>query len=115
MTVTSGGGKVCGGAAAIGTKWLQLLSLLLLQCCCCCYYTPWFGNTAVIVSATARVAAASTDHYNIAGTSLRVSIRHNTKRDAPSCQHSISQIELHNSVRILYVAKDVWMELNLMK
>ena len=46
----------------------------------------------------AEKVANPTDQFDIDDSFLRVTIRHQTFHEIPSCQHRITQIELHNLV-----------------
>ena len=68
--------------------------------------TPYsYSSSSVVMVVDAEKVANPTDQFDIDDSFLRVTIRHQTFHEIPSCQHRITQIELHNlvSTRIHYI------------
>jgi hypothetical protein len=59
-------------------------------------YAPYSSSAVMVVDA--EKVANPTDQFDIDDSYLRVTIRHQTFHEIPSCQHRITQIELHNLV-----------------
>ena len=56
------------------------------------------SSSSVVMVVDAEKVANPTDQFDIDDSFLRVTIRHQTFHEIPSCQHRITQIELHNLV-----------------
>ena len=67
-------------------------------------YTPY--SSSVVMGVDAEKVANPTDQFDIDESFLRVTIRHQTFHEIPSCQHRITQIELHNLVP--YTTSSFW-------
>ena len=61
---------------------------------------PYFSSLVMIVEAENVVNP--TDQFDINSSYLRVTIRHQTFHEISSCQHRITQLELHNLVTYIY-------------
>jgi hypothetical protein len=64
------------------------------------YYAYTYSSSSVIMVVDAEKVANPTDQFDIDDSFLRVTIRHQTFHEIPSCQHRITQIELHNLVSV---------------
>jgi hypothetical protein len=89
---------------SIPQSWLLTLCKILLLTVTYDRHSYFFtnkfniGGTIPVLAATK--VANPTDQFNIDGSFLRVTMRHQTFDEVPSCQHRITQIELHNLVSL---------------
>lgn len=98
------------------SKWIVVLMLLPKHFSIIdrSYFTPFMTNTPAISSSStpyysslvmiveAENVVNPTDQFDINSSYLRVTIRHQTFHEISSCQHRITQLELHNLVTYIY-------------
>ncbi len=63
--------------------------------------SPYYSSLVMVVEAENVINP--TDQFDISSSYLRVTIRHQTFHEISSCQHRITQLELHNLVTYIYV------------